>query len=306
VEEMFVKEKVEGIRGTLFVISDQGLHARWRGNGRLRQLNEKKAEVGLHWNRFQRPRLKLRSFKFGMHEESLEKQVAFLERELGQPIRLNRNHYLALGHFYDEHFKSLQAQGLLFDSTYGPNQGGKGYLFGTGYPYYGMTWDGSATGVLELPFLTQEMWGGADLDFLRRLILESDENFHQCVVMNFHPHYSIRHEEGQETWLGSLRFAKERQQWTPTMGEFFEFFEQRGKSVLQSRFSDNTLEISVESMAETSALSFPNQISGGRRFLRAEMDGVEVTSRQILNGWFEEMLVPVSKGIHRIRVIYGK
>lgn len=305
-EAMCQQEKSEGIRGTLFVISDRKLHERWSRNGTLARLNQEGTEIGLHWNRFEKPRFKLRSYKGGMHEEPLDRQIEYLQKELGQAIRINRTHYLALGKTYDEHFKSLSAQGILFDSTYGPNQGGRGYLFGTGYPYQGLTWEGSLTGVFELPFLTQELWGKADLPFLEKLIRESDENFHQVVTMNFHPHYTILGEEGRATWLGSLRFAKERRQWIPTLGEFFDFFRARNESPLRSRFHEGKGEIMVEAEQEGLGLSFPLYLSGKRKLAQASVDGKKVEPRQVVNGWLEEVLIPVSKGSHNIKVDYER
>ena len=236
----------------------------------------------------------------------MSQQLGFLQKELGRPVTLNRTHYLAMGTFYDEHFKSLRGVGVVFDSTYGPNQGGKGYLFGTGYPYYGLTWEGSLTGVLELPFVTQEMWGGADLSFLERLIRESDENFHQAVTLNFHPHYRICEEEGRTMWLGALRFARERKQWSPTAGEFYQFFKNRAQSPLRSRWTGTTLEIFTDSSQENGALCLPSETAAGRSCREIEVDGVIPESRELTNGWMKERLVPIGAGPHRIRVHYDK
>lgn len=302
-EAMCQQEKSEGIRATLFVISDPELHERWSGNVSPKPLSQAGSEIGLHWNRFEKPRFKVRSHKFGMHEEPLGQQIEYLRKELGQPIRLNRTHYLALGKTYDEHFKSLSAQGIFFDSTYGPNQGGRGYLFGTGYPYQGLTWKGSPTGVFELPFLTQELWGGADLPFLEQLIRESDENFHQVITMNFHPHYTILQEEGRAVWLGSLRFAKERKQWIPTLGEFFEFFKARNESPLRSRFKEGKGETWVDARQEGAVLSFP-LYHAGKKLLHATLDGTKIETGQVVNSWFQEALIPVPQGTHQIEVLY--
>lgn len=303
-EAMCREEKSEGIRGTLFVISDAKLHERWPDHGTLRQFS-REAEIGLHWNRFQKPRFKFRSFKFGMHEESLNKQLEFLQKETGEPVRMNRTHYLAMGAYYGGHFESLAAGGICFDSTYGPNQGGRGYLFGTGYPYYGLTGKGSLSGVLELPFLTQETWGGADLSFVKRLLRESDENFHEVVMTNFHPHYTILQEEGRAMWRGGLDFAKERKQWCPTLGEFYQFFKKRSESSLRSRCVGGNLEVNVHSKQEEGILSFPAEDLRGRPFLRAEVDGISPEPRKVVNAWFEEILVPIPAGSHQIKVHYG-
>jgi len=304
-EAMCETEKSLGVRGNLFVISDPKLHDRWKDNGALRKWQEGEGpEIGLHWNRFEKPRLKLRRFQFGMHEEPLEQQKRILERLVGEPIQTNRTHYLALGTRYGEHFESLADHGILFDSTYGPNQGGRGYLFGTAYPYYGLTWQGSLSGVLELPFISQETWGGANLSFLERLITESDENFHQCLVTNFHPHYTVLKEAGRETWLGSLRLAKEKNQWMPTLGEFFKFFSERNASPFQSRFDGRNLEVSVEARGKQGALSFPYHTSGGKRLSRLEVDGVLTASQKLFNAWSEEVLIPIPQGTHQIRAVY--
>jgi len=304
-EAMQRTEESLGARATFFVISDPKLRERWRGDGHLKRLHGEQTEIGLHWNRFKKPYFKFRRFKLGMHEEPLKEQIQFLEREIGETVRVNRNHYLAMGDYYDEHFKQLAQEGIFFDSTYGPNQGGRGYLFGTGYPYYGLTWEGGNSGVLELPFLTQEMWGGADLTFLQKLISESAENFHQVVTMNFHPHYTVLQKPGRETWLGSLRFAKEKKQWIPTAGEFFEFFKTRSESSLGSQWNNGTLEIVLDTPRDDMAVSFPYRASGGKGLSRIEIDGSPQVPVRILNCWFEEAWIRLARGQSKVRAIYG-
>jgi hypothetical protein len=298
-------EKSLGIRGNLFVISDCKLDQRWEGDDSLRKWARGQGpEIGLHWNRFQKYRLKIRRFRFGMHEDPLNTQVELLKKEVGRDIRINRTHYLAMGSVYDEHFKSLADEKIFFDSTYGPNQGGRGYLFGTGYPYFGFTWNGANSDVLELPFVTQETWGKADLSFLKQLITESDENFHQCLVMNFHPHYRVLEEKGRGMWLGALNFAKERGQWMPTLGEFFKFCTKRNQSIFHSRWDDSILKVTVESVSADLALSFPYRISESRSLVSVEINGRRENFCKILNGWFEEAFVAIPQGTHEIRVVY--
>ncbi len=304
-ESMWKEEISEGVKSTTFVISDQKLKQRWSGNGGLCARNGKGSEIALHWNRFQKPRLKLRRFRWGMHEEPLEGQIKALEKETKQTVRLNRTHYLALGEVYGAHFEFLGAQGIVLDSTYGPNQVGRGYLFGTGYPYYGMTWEGQLSGVLELPFVTQETWGGADLEFLKLLITESDENFHQVVAINFHPHYTVLQKKGKAMWLGGLRYAKERKQWMPTFGEFHNFFTGRRASQFWSRFEGNILEVFAISQHSYGTLSLPHKISSGRCLSSVEVDGIRKIPLKIINAWSEESLVPVPQGASQVRAIYG-
>ena len=303
-QKMEEEERKLGVRGTLFVISDKRLHSRWGGNGALRRTARDGSEIALHWNRFEKPRLKIRSFKFGMHEFPLKDQLALLEKETGGPVRINRSHFLALGRSYGEHFERLAGHGILLDSTYGPNQGGRGYLFGSGYPYHGLTWEGKLSGVFELPFQTQEMWGGADLAFLKRLISESGEIYHQAVVMNFHPHYTITREKGREMWLESLRFAREKSQWIPTLGEFFKFFCERNESVIESHWSDRRLTINTEAKGETLTLSLPVRPSAGGNLPQVTVDGSLVTPERVGNAWFEECLVPVPRGKHTVEADY--
>lgn len=303
-ETLCQTEESLGVTSTVFVISGPGLHERWLGDGNLKRFANKGIEIGLHWNRFEKPRLKWRRFKWGMHEEPLKNQVHLLEAEAGGPVRTNRNHYLALGRDYGEHFETLAGHGLYFDSTYGPNQGGRGYLFGTGYPFYGLNWQGTSSGVLELPFVTQETWGGADLKFLEQLITESDENFHQCLVTNFHPHYTVLKEKGRAMWLGALRFAQERGQWMPTLGEFFEFFQRRSRGRLESRYSGGELRISLDSKMKQGALSFPGRLSDGKCLIRIEMEGEAAKPRVLKNCWSEEWVLPVPNGTHEVRIFY--
>lgn len=304
IEEMRAAEESLGVKGTYFLISDKKLARRWSESGGLGGWVDKGMEVALHWNRFQIPRLKVRRFKFGMHEVPLEKQKRFLEREAGESVTLNRNHYLAMGTEYGEHFECLASEGIQMDSSYGPNQGGRGYLFGTGYPYYGFTWNGINSGVLEIPFVTQEAWGKADLDFVHRLLAESDENFHQCLVILFHPHYMVREEKGREMWLGALRLAGQKGQWMPTMKEFYAFFRQRSQSRLGSTLVGSRLDVRCESVQKKGCLAFPAD-KGGRRISGVLLDGNSVDWAGALNGWSEEALVAVPPGEHTLTVHYA-
>lgn len=302
-EAMLKEEKSRGVRSTLFVISNGPFEKRWGGNGILSRWASEGTEIGLHWNRFQKPRLKFRRFQGGWREEPLHRQIKVLEEAVKQPVRINRTHYLALGTRYGDHFKSLSSHGIPFDSTYGPNQGGRGYLFGTGYPYYGITWEGFSSGVLELPFHIQETWGGANLDFLKLLISESDKNFHQAVVMNFHPHYRVLEQEGGELWLGGLDFAREQKQWMPSMGEFFEFFKARCESPVRMQ-GEGRQHVSVDAKRDDLALSFPARAADGRKLGEVRVDGCKVEMTEIQNAWLPEMIVPVPQGEHRVEVFY--
>ncbi|HXV27356.1 MAG TPA: hypothetical protein VD913_00165, partial [bacterium] len=172
------------------------------------------------------------------------------------------------------------------------------------YPYYGLKWNGKNSGVLELPFVTQDTWGKADLGFLKQLITESDENFHQCLVINFHPHYRILEEEGRDMWLGAIRFAKEKNQWTPTLEEFFNFTLIRTQAHLTSRWDLPVLSVETNSPAEM-ILSLPLIAFPGQKIISMELDGHKMTGRKVSNMGFEELLLEIPKGAHKVRSVYG-
>ncbi len=306
IEEMNEVEKSLGLRGTMFVISDRMISARWGRDGALAALGRNGLEIGLHWNRFEKPRLKVRRFKFGLHEVPLQTQIRCLQQQTGQSVRINRNHYLALGRNYGEHFEHLDRHEIGLDSTYGPNQGGRGYLFGTAYPYHGLTWDGKISKVLELPFVTQENWGGADPAFLKGLILDSDANFHQCLVILFHPHYTLTQEEGRQMWTGAMHLAKELNQWIPTMGEFYGFFQSRCESSIESTFSDGILETRVDALAENLTLRFPCRITPDRCIRSVKIDGVESEFHIYLDAWMEDAMVAIPLGSHAVTIVYER
>ena len=304
---MNAKEAVLGVRSTFFIISDKNIEARWARNKNVlsRWQSGGGPEVGLHWNRFKRPRFKIRSRKFGMHEAPLAEQTAELAARTGEPVRLNRNHYLALGTHYGEHFERLAAAGIVYDATYGPNQGGRGYLFGTGYPFWGLNWQGENTGVLELPFLTQELWGGADFAFLTRLIEESASNYHQCVTLLFHPHYRVKDAEGRRVWLETLAFARKSGQWMPAMGEFFGFFVARSQSSLQSSFENGKLKVTGHAGYADAGVVLPLNCPEWGTLKSLRLDGKPCEGRTVQNGGDDEVIIAVGQNPFELEASYA-
>lgn len=303
---MNAEEKALGVRSTFFIISDKNIETRWAQEKKVLQSWQKGTgpEVGLHWNRFQRPLFKICSRKFGMHEAPLKEQTDELARRTGEPVRLNRNHYLALGTHYGEHFTQLEKAGILYDSTYGPNQGGRGYLFGTGYPFWGMDGKGRLTRVLELPFQTQELWGQADQAFLEQLLAESVSQYHQCVTLLFHPHYMVLQEEGRMVWLETLALARKEGHWLPDMGQFFDFFVKRAASALKSRWDRNRLVVQGHSENSESAIALPLQ-SAGRKLQSVHGQGIPLDCREISNAGCKEVLVRIPQKVFEIEAVYG-
>lgn len=299
------EENRREIRAALFVMSGKEISGRWPDPAVLRRWNDGEGpEIALHWDRFKKPVLKIRSRKFLMREESLAKQIRELEKILEGKVRFNRNHYLALGEYYGEHFDKLSDAGISMDSTYGPNQGGRGYLFGTGYPFLGISWGGKATNVFELPFVAQEMWGGADPDFLKRLLLESKEQFHQCIVILFHPHYQITEKAGRDMWLGAVDEAIREGHWMPSFGEFFRFFEARQALSLTSADQAGCFEVEMDALAEGLAAAIPYELGDGSRFSGAVCGEKTSDFREVSNAWTREILLPVPVGKSKWRIIY--
>lgn len=306
IDAMNAEEKELGVRSAFFMIADRDMERRWpvkqhaladwqRGNG---------PEVGLHWNRFKRPLFKIRTRPFFLHEAPLSEQTRALARRTGEPVRFNRNHYLALGTRYGEHFEKLAKAGIAYDLTYGPNQGGRGYLFGTGYPFEGLNWQGGGTGVLELPFQTQELWGQADLAFVEQLLDESVRQYHQCITLLFHPHYAVLQEEGRRVWLSSLQRAKSQGHWLPSLSEFFRFFERRQVAALQSRWSRPKLSLSGIAALSGMAVALPQETAFGR-LQTVECGGASVEKREVLNHGFPEVLIRVPEGPWSVEAVYG-
>jgi hypothetical protein len=134
----------------------------------------------------------------------------------------------------------MAERGIDVDSSLGPNRG-RGYLFGTGLPFFPLAPSGECFPLREIPFLTQENWEGANEAFFRRLFTESRERHHQCIVSIFHPHKTVRTAAGRDLWLKAFAIARDNSHWIATFSEYFSFYENRSRRALASTYEDGVL-----------------------------------------------------------------
>jgi hypothetical protein len=145
--------------------------------------------VGIHWDREMREVEGFRPLGPWLREISLARQRERLRERLPDsvPIRTSRTRSLPWGGPYARTFAQLAAQGIELDSSYGPEDGCRGYLFGTGYPFRPLAESGLPFPLLELPYQHSEREAGCDGAYLTALARESLAGDHAAIVSLFHP-----------------------------------------------------------------------------------------------------------------------
>jgi hypothetical protein len=192
-------ETARGIPSTCYYIPGASLDGAPHGHlsadtKSLRRVAESGHTIGVHWVR-RTPDYALRRLrglpKLGpfLEEIGLQGQIDRLEGALppGTKVRHSRLHYLLWEKDYATTFAKLEAAGITLDSSYGPDFGCKGYLFGTAYPFHPLDLTGMPFKLWELPYQHSEMEAGADGPWLARLATASAAGDHAAIVSLFHP-----------------------------------------------------------------------------------------------------------------------
>lgn len=235
-------ERSIGARATYFLIAGRRLADGWRADD-ARRFADDGADLALHWN--QLPMLT------GIWKvEPISRQFALIDqvdwfralrRDAGiasAPI-LNRNHYLTWASpaeyasgdtHYTRNFRRMYRHGIVVDSTYGPNRGGRGYLFGTGRPFVPIDTDGQPIPVREIPFVSQEDWGGEDEAWFARLFAESESRYHCAITTIFHPHLIVREPDGNRLWKAVYRLAAAHRHPARSVRDYQDYLERRARS----------------------------------------------------------------------------
>ena len=215
-KESFYMVEEEGSRGytsTFFVTCPPGAECRWENAEE--DIIKEGFDIQWHWNRFPD---NIKIF-------SPEEQVENYNKIDGVKLTSCRIHFLNWGDHYTEPFRIMEKSGVLYDSSYGPNKG-KGYVFGTGMPFHPINTDGRLFDLFEIPFHTQEDWGGVTQKFFDEFIKNSKESYHSVIVPLFHPHKTAK-KEGKTLWLNSFHFARENDHWITTFSKFGNFYKDR-------------------------------------------------------------------------------
>lgn len=239
-----------GVRGTTFVISTSRLFDDWLTGDDDRPYHQRRpdepadyaaqmaacgAAVGFHWNQF--------AMRYGVgpvepveFHFSSHNQIERL-RELSLATantRINRNHYLIQRARWTEHFRVLAGNNIRLDTTFGSNKG-RGYLFGTARPYSILDENGFPIAILELPFINQEDWGGADAAYFDRMLEANSRRHKGSIVSLFHSHLRLQDEDGKELYTHIVKKAEETGHRSMNFNDLLEFTTARSNATVRSR-----------------------------------------------------------------------
>ncbi|MBF0216687.1 MAG: hypothetical protein HQL30_06820 [Candidatus Omnitrophica bacterium] len=307
-----------GVKSTFFIIwnSPVGLET-------LSRIGRLGTDIELHWDRAYLRRLGVNVLGFmkkapgnikqwfyrlgdrcravpAASEVGLSEQKGSLRDKCGTDISLNRLHGLRWGRHYTEPFGIMERAGITADSSFGPNDNAKGYLFGTALPFHPIDVNGYPFEILELPFQTLEARRGADIGFIRKLFEESGDLYNQAIVTNYHPDRSFKGSDIERQWKETFEEAARNGHWTTTMKEYIGFFSGRSSSPICSGLKGGKIDIQAESRVPGMCLRFPADIleEGSGIFL----DGAEVKPVFARDLGIRTVLVGIPEGRHRVEL----
>lgn len=191
------------------------------------------------------------------------------------PIVSSRTHFLAWPKEHAAYFSELAAAGIRIDSSYGPDIQNRGFLFSTARPFRPAGADGLPLPILELPFVSAEDLGGADMQFLHGLMQQSATSSFQALSVLYHPNAYRWHPSASNyrTWRSLCPRAQQLNLWATTFAALEAFSRARTLASLQSTLKDTAgerlLEIRFQGLPPKASLSLPAQ--QGRWTLQAVM-----------------------------------
>lgn len=291
---MVKHEKKIKSKSTFFITPSKRL------SSEVADLLDDKNEFAIHWDRMPYSLHSLLKTKYD-DEKELKSQIGQLESTYGKKIMSNRNHFLKWDDHYTNTFRILHKNNIKIDSSYGPNSG-KGYLFGTSFPFFPLDTNGKVIPLIEMPFHTQELRQGVTADYVEKLIKENNEKYHGVIILLFHPQKSLPGKKSRHVWLRSYEIARNNNQWITNCKEFYEFLNNRKDAVLTSSFSSGKLNINVESDGKT--IMIP--IHFGIRSLRnIKIDGKKTNyfTVKIINCAYG--LTKIPSGQHALEITYN-
>ncbi len=302
-------EKAIGAESTYFLMTGRRAADGWPPEA-VQRFSREGADLALHWNRLPavtglwKAEPFSRVFSLADQIESYRKVLG--DGGIGPAPLLNRNHYLMWASPADFHsgrthytrtFRIMHRHGIVMDSSYGPNREGRGYLFGTGRPFYPMDVDGKRIPVHEMPFVSQENWGGENEAWFQKLFSESRDLYHSALCCIFHPHIIVREEEGNRLWKSVYRMAARHGHSALTFRDYYNFLEARRSSPMRSTPLPGG-GIRIEATARTDGLSVAVQRDASRN---AELDGTPVKRTISLSLDGQPLtLIPVPRGRHTL------
>ncbi|MEK7273983.1 MAG: hypothetical protein AAB296_04835 [Candidatus Desantisbacteria bacterium] len=257
-------------------------------------LIKRMTDIGVHWNRF-----KISVDKEGIHQNKLadlKKQLISLKQMSSEnrDILSSRIHHLAWDKDYVRCFKVLKDNGIKIDSSYGPLRGNKGYLYGTGFPFYPLDEHGRIIEMFEIPFQVQEQFGGVDNSYLKELI-QGAVKYNTTLVTLYHPHYF----EGasRKDYLDVISMAREYGLWMTSFGDYLKHWEARIKSKINYVSMEGMLKIEVDVQGDNLTLCVPQY---QQRISDVLVDGDIKRYDRIDNN----ILIEVEYGTHKLEIYY--
>lgn len=193
---MLREEAAWGLPSTLFLMPSDG---RLTSDG-FATLVEGEVALGLHPRlpsppmvadpRSPRERLGIWKWQPLIRLPHLGKQRKSLEQTIGEAwdTGLNRNHFLLwTAGDVDQAWRWLTGLRMRADSSYGPDWGAAGWLFGSAVPFRPLSRRGAEHPIWEVPFHSAETIGEVDRSRVRRWLHQNGEGGHGPVHLLFHP-----------------------------------------------------------------------------------------------------------------------
>ena len=231
-------EKEQSAVSTWFITSES------LSGGAQRQLLASGSRIQLAWVRHQAGQGLFDPVGVGgveplVRARSLEQQKGQLAELLpkGQPIRVSRNHQSLWSDDYTGVFQALAAQEISLDTSYSPPPFGRGYSFGTGLPFRALDRSGLPLPVLEHPIVASENLGGFDPRTMVTLLRDSQEAYHEALVVRFDPdtYRLMPSVELFDLWSATYDMARDAQHGMFTMTHYHQFWRERAQASLRSQ-----------------------------------------------------------------------
>ena len=290
-------------RSTFFVIPDSDISQK-----ALKKLLDNNAAIGVHWNRFPRPCKKFLNITFSQKKYSLAEQIDMLKKKVPEKYSVisSRIHFLKWDDHYTRTFRILNYCGIKIDSSYGSSGGmaSKGYLFGTGFPFYPIDDNGMPIDVLEVPIELQDDYGGDDIPFIQKLMKDSHDKYHTTLVFLYHPFQTAINEKTKNTWVKTYKMAEDHELWITTFEEYYKFYKNRKESTIRSMFKNDMLDILVDVRGHNQTIWIPH-IWNLKSLSTVEIDKTFTKYVRFQSMGCEFCLINVQKGVHEIKAKYN-
>jgi hypothetical protein len=232
---------VEGEGGPLADGAEIGLQAR--------------LPVGATWKDERSPRRRIGAWRFqplAQLPSIVEQREGLVARlPAGTPLTLNRNHSLLWPDDVDRGWRWLVGAGFRGDSSYGPDHGAAGWLFGSAVPFRPIDRRGLAYPLWEVPFLWGDTDGGVDRARVDRWLRTNAVGGHGPVALLFHPDVFGETPSAElfRMWDALPELAQRRNHQLATMTALLDFWELRAQAHVRWVYGGGLLRVHVEAPA---------------------------------------------------------